>query len=53
MQTHRIYAWVYSNRPTAGAGWLTGDSPCEPSRRKPRAMAISPAPNDRATPPGN
>jgi hypothetical protein len=22
-----------SNRPTAGAGWLTGDAPCEPLRR--------------------
>jgi hypothetical protein len=31
-----------SNRPTAGARWLTGGSTCEPHRRKPRAMAINP-----------
>ncbi|MCY3006550.1 MAG: hypothetical protein NTV29_11325 [Planctomycetota bacterium] len=31
--------------PTAGAGWLTGDATREPHGRKPRAMAISPAPN--------
>jgi hypothetical protein len=32
--------------PTACAGWLTvGDLSCEPLGRKPRAIAISPAPN--------
>jgi hypothetical protein len=33
------------NRQLACAGWLTGDVTREPLRRKPRAIAISPAPN--------